>query len=94
LSSALVRSHQLRADVAPDTRIAYAWLYDTKSGNYWHNGGTGGFSSYAFFNPQGNYAAVVLVNVALSRRGSFADQLGQHVSQRFGGKPAVSLANW
>jgi len=94
LSAALARSHELHADVGPDTRIGYAWLYGTNTGNYRHNGGTGGFTSYAFFNPQDNYAAIVLVKVALSSRGSFADQLGQHISQRFAGKPAVSLESW
>jgi CubicO group peptidase (beta-lactamase class C family) len=94
LSAAFARSHELLADVGPDKRIAYAWIYDTKTGNYWHNGGTGGFASYAFFNPKDNYAAIVLVNVAVSSRGSFADQIGQHISERFAGSPAVSLANW
>jgi len=94
ISGALARSHKPLANVAPDKRIAYAWVYETKSGSYWHNGGTGGFSSYAFFNPKGNYAAIVLVNVAVSGRGSFADQLGQHIAERFAGKPAVSLENW
>lgn len=94
LSAALVRSHELRADVGPDTRIAYGWICEAKSGECMHNGGTGGFSSYAFFNSQGDYAAIVLVNVAIGTRGSFADLLGQHISHRFSGKPAVSLGNW
>jgi CubicO group peptidase (beta-lactamase class C family) len=94
LPAALKRSHVLQADIGPDTRIAYAWLFDTKSGNYWHNGGTGGYTSYAFFNPEADYAAIVLVNVALSQRGSFADDLGRHIAQRLAGQPAVSLAHW
>jgi hypothetical protein len=94
LTAALVRSQELRADIGPDMRIGYAWAYDGKTGNYWHNGGTGGFTSYAFFNPRGNYGAIVLVNVAISSRGSLADQVGQHISERFAGKPAISLANW
>jgi len=94
MSAALARSHEPLADVGPDKRIAYAWVYDTKTGTYWHNGGTGGFVAYAFFNRQGKYAAIVLVNIAVSGRGSLADQLGQHIGQRFAGKPAVSLENW
>jgi CubicO group peptidase (beta-lactamase class C family) len=94
LSAALARTHELHADVGPGMRIGYAWIYDSKTGNYWHNGGTGGFTSYAFFNPQRNCAAIVLVNVAISTRGSLADQLGQHISERFAGKPAISLENW
>ena len=94
LSAAFARSHELRADVGPGTRIAYAWLCNTASGDYWHNGATGGYSSYALFSPQGEYAVIVLVNVTISSRGSFADRLGEHISQRLSGKPAVSLENW
>jgi CubicO group peptidase (beta-lactamase class C family) len=74
-------------------RIAFAWLYDSSTGSYWHNGATGGYSSFAFFNPQGDYAAVVLLNTTVSASGSFADSVGQHISQRLAGQPAVSLSN-
>jgi len=93
LSAALVQQHELRADVAPGMRIALAWLYIEDSGDYWHNGGTGGFSSYAFFNPKGDYAAVVLINTAPGATGGFADRIGQHISQRLAGKPAISLGD-
>ena len=83
------------ADVGPGgSRIGYAWIHDAPSGSYWHDGGTGGFSSFAFFDPTANYAAIVLVNVGVSARGSFADTLGHHIQQRFAGKPAVSLDDW
>jgi CubicO group peptidase (beta-lactamase class C family) len=94
LPAALVRSHELHGDVGPGMRVGYAWVYDSNSGTYWHNGGTGGFTSYALFNPRGNYAAIVLVNIAVSGRGSLADQIGQHIGERFAGKPAISLDNW
>ncbi len=93
LSAALTQQHELRADAIPGTRIALAWLFDAESGDYWHNGGTGGYSSYAFFNPKGDYAAVVLLNTTLGQKGSFADRVGQHISQRLAGKPAISLEN-
>jgi serine-type D-Ala-D-Ala carboxypeptidase/endopeptidase len=93
LSSALTQQHELRADAMPGTRIALAWLFESESGNYWHNGATGGYSAYAFFNPKGDYAAVVLLNTTLGNTGSFADRLGQHISQRLAGKPAISLAD-
>ena len=92
IAAALTQQHELRADALPGMRIALAWLYESDSGNYWHNGGTGGYSSYAFFNPKADYAAVVLFNTTLGPNGSFADRLGQHISQRLAGKPAVSLA--
>jgi CubicO group peptidase (beta-lactamase class C family) len=93
LAAALVQQHELRADVGPGMRIALAWLYIEDSGDYWHNGGTGGFSSYAFFNPKGDYAAVVLINTAPGETGGFADRIGQHISQRLAGKPAISLGD-
>jgi serine-type D-Ala-D-Ala carboxypeptidase/endopeptidase len=64
-----------------------------QSGNYWHNGATGGYSAYVFFNPKGDYAAVVLFNTAIGERGSFADRIGEHISERLAGKPAISLGN-
>ncbi len=92
LPAALALAHELRADAGP-MRIACAWLYVPKTGDYWHDGGTGGYTAYAFFNPQGDYAGVVLVNTTIGPRGSLADALGEHISARFAGRPALSLAN-
>ena len=92
LVRALQLSHQLRADVAPDMKIALAWLYDEKTGNYWHKGATGAYSSYAFFNPKRDYAAFVLFNTTVTSAGSFADRLGEHISERLIGQPAISLS--
>ncbi len=91
LPAAITRSHELRADAMGGMRVALAWLYDSETGNYWHNGATGGYSSYVFFNPKADYAVVVLVNTSLGRSGSLADALGQHISQRLSGKPALSI---
>lgn len=93
LPAALIKAHQLRAPALPGMHIALAWLYDSLNGNYWHNGATGGYSAYAFFNPKGNYAAVVLLNTSIGPSGSFADRLGQHIGERLAGEPAISLAN-
>jgi len=87
LPAAIAQSHELRADAMAGMRIALAWLYVPVTGSYWHNGGTGGYSSFAFFNPRTDYAVVVLVNTS----GDFADRLGQHIGQRLAGKPAISL---
>lgn len=94
LPAAIKLSHELRADVAPGMQIAFNWLYVTADGTYWHNGGTGGYSSFAFFNPQGDYAGVVLLNTTVSPTGSFADLVGHHLEQRLVGKPAVSLGKF
>jgi CubicO group peptidase (beta-lactamase class C family) len=92
LAAALAETHELRADAASGLRIGLVWLYETDTGTYWHNGATGGYSSYVFFNPKGDYAAVVLSNTSIGGSGSFADLLGHHIAQRLAGKPAVSLA--
>ena len=91
LAAALKLSQEPQSEVAPGVQIAFGWLYITAEGTYWHNGGTGGFSSFAFFNPKGDYAGVVLLNTTVSPSGSFADLVGHHVEQRLTGKPAVSL---
>ena len=72
-------------------RIGFAWLFE--DGDYWHNGGTGGYSSYCFFNPNSNYAGVVLFNRGGGPAGHIAEMIGDHISQRFGGK-AVSLPDY
>jgi CubicO group peptidase (beta-lactamase class C family) len=92
LAASIVQSHELRADSEPGMRIAFAWLFVPASATYWHNGGTGGYSSYAFFSPQHDYAAIVLMNTGPGA-GSFADRLGQHIEQRLAGLPAISLSN-
>jgi serine-type D-Ala-D-Ala carboxypeptidase/endopeptidase len=93
LTQAIQLTHQLRADAMPGMRIGFAWLYRVDTGNYWHNGATGGYSSYGFFNPEKDYAAVVLVNRTVGRDGSFADRLGEHISERLAGKAAISIAD-
>jgi serine-type D-Ala-D-Ala carboxypeptidase/endopeptidase len=81
----------MRAEALPGMRIGLAWIYRTDSGNYWHNGATGGYSSYGFFNPDQDYAAIVLVNATIGSQESFADKFGEHIAQRLAGKPAISL---
>jgi len=92
LARALVMSHELRADSLPGMKVGLAWLFETKTGGFWHNGGTGGYSSYALFDPQRDYAVVVLYNTTISASGSFADALAEHVADRLSGKPAISLS--
>jgi serine-type D-Ala-D-Ala carboxypeptidase/endopeptidase len=93
LPAAIKLSQEPRADALPGMQIAFNWLYVAADGSYWHNGGTGGYSSFAFFNPKEDCAAIVLLNTTVSATGSFADLVGHHVAQRLSGKPAVSLAH-
>lgn len=90
LPRAITESHLIRERVISGQRIALAWLWDDKNRVYWHNGGTGGFSSHAFFDPKRDYAAVVLLNQSPGLAG-FADLLGEHVRERLAGEPVVSL---
>jgi len=64
-----------------------------KDGYYWHDGATGGYSSYVFFDPKNDCAGVVLFNVSIGAAGSFADLLGAHLRQRLVGEAPVPLAS-
>lgn len=91
LPAALGHARLLQSEVLPGMRSALGWLYQSDTGNFWHNGATAAYSSYAFFNPKGDYAAVVLLNESPGVNGSFVEVLGRHISQRLAGKPAISL---
>ena len=90
LRDALVASQRVRAHAARGTDIALAWVYDTGNGAYLHDGATGGFTSYACFHPERDFAAVVLVNAHPVF--PFSAFLGEHVRQRLSGEQALSLA--
>jgi len=90
LPAALAASHQLRAAALPDLKIALAWMYDTKTGVYLHSGVARGHTSYAFFDPPGDDAAVVLLNEGAGYF-SFVDVIGEHIRERLAGRPAISL---
>jgi CubicO group peptidase (beta-lactamase class C family) len=91
LPNAIRLTHEIRGEALPGMHVAFAWLKVDATGTYWHNGATGGYNSYVFFNPQEDTAAVVLVNRAPGAQGGLADRIGQHIAQRFKGKPAISL---
>jgi D-alanyl-D-alanine-carboxypeptidase/D-alanyl-D-alanine-endopeptidase len=90
LAAAIAASHEIHGEVGAGTHIALNWLRDDTVGWFWHNGATGGYSAFAVFAPDKDFAVVVLTNT--SRGDSqFADTLGSHIAQRMGGIPAVSL---
>jgi serine-type D-Ala-D-Ala carboxypeptidase/endopeptidase len=91
LPKAIKLSHELRADAPSGMHIAFAWIHVDATGFYWHNGATGGYNSYIFFDPQEDYAAVVLINREASPQRILGDVIGQHIAQRFAGQPAISL---
>lgn len=94
LKAAMRQSLEPQGEVTGNMRIALGWLYEAETGNYWHNGATAAHSMYAFFNPNGDYAAVVLYNTSPGGQGSFAEVLARHISQRLSGKPAISLTQF
>jgi D-alanyl-D-alanine-carboxypeptidase/D-alanyl-D-alanine-endopeptidase len=90
LPAAITASHEVRGEVGGGMHIALNWFRIDASAIYWHNGATGGFSSYALFNPANDYAVIVLFNRSIDD-GAFADELGKHIVQRLTGNPAASL---
>jgi CubicO group peptidase (beta-lactamase class C family) len=90
LAPALDLSHGLRAQTTPGRQIALAWQFDTKSGIFEHGGATAGYTSYAFFDPKNDCAAIVLMNTG-PNLALPADRLGAYVRQRLAGLPAVTL---
>jgi len=89
LAGAILGTQVLQADVQDAMRIGLSWVYNPKTGVYWHNGTATGYSSYVFFHRKDDYAAVVLLN----HIGSLSTLLPDHIRQRFAGEPAVSLGN-
>jgi len=64
LAGAMADSQSGRADVGPNMRIGLAWLIASEHGGpiVWHNGGTGGFRSFAGFDNEKRRGVVVLSN--------------------------------
>ncbi len=89
-SAAIAESHQLRAAALPGLKMALGWMYDTNAGVYLHGGVALGHTSYVFFDPRGDDAAVVLLNEGAGYF-SMAEVIGEHVRERLAGKPAISL---
>jgi len=95
LPAAVALDHQLRANVTADsnTRIALAWIFNPKTGSYFHSGGTGGYRSLAGFNPAQDRAIVVLYN--RDNQDPAAPQLVERVVENIDelmtGKPSIPL---
>ena len=90
LAAAIAASHEIHGEVGDKMHIALNWLRDDTTGWFWHNGATGGYSAFAMFAPERDFAVVVLSNTSLSEA-DFTDTLGSHIGQRLAGLPAVAL---
>lgn len=55
-------THELRADGPAGMKVGMGWLYEEANGTYWHDGGTGGYTSMVAFQPANDRAVVVLYN--------------------------------
>ena len=91
-AAAIQNSHVVHANVLPGYRIALAWIRDESDGTYWHDGAISGYTTYAFFRPGSDYAAVTLFNQA-PESVPFGDRVGQHIRQRLAGEAAASLVS-
>ena len=67
---------QRRATGMPGIDILMAWHTFTRNGSeiVWHNGGTGGYHSFAGFDPAKKTAVVVLTNTSFD-----IDDIGRHI---------------
>jgi CubicO group peptidase (beta-lactamase class C family) len=76
LARAIALGRKPRADFGGGNRIALAWLIGGTADHplWWHNGETGGFASFAAFDPARKVAIVVLSNA-----GVLVDDIGTHV---------------
>jgi CubicO group peptidase (beta-lactamase class C family) len=78
LKSAMRRLRAQRLPTGtPDLSIAMGWHIFTQYGDlFWHNGGTGGYRSFAGVDPASRRGAVVLCNTSFS-----VDDIGRHFVQ-------------
>jgi D-alanyl-D-alanine-carboxypeptidase/D-alanyl-D-alanine-endopeptidase len=91
LPAAIAASHESRVEVDSGMHIALNWFRVDETGSYWHNGGTGGHSSFAVFVPAKKVAVIVLCNRSVDDR-TFADDIGKHIVQRLTGRPAMTVS--
>jgi CubicO group peptidase (beta-lactamase class C family) len=90
LAAALAASHVIQGESNPGMHIALNWQRIDRSGEFWHNGATGGYSSFALFDPEHDFAIIILSNTTAGGH-DFTAVLARHIAQRLVGKPAVPL---
>lgn len=95
LAAALHLAQQPQADVAGGLKISLAWLIRTETEVYWHDGGTGGYSSMVLFQPKRDRAIVVLYNCLDMAPGKLmlVDAVAANVQALMDGKPVPPLPN-
>jgi len=93
LAAALGLAQKPEADVASGLKIALAWLVRPEADVYWHDGGTGGYSSMVMFQPGRDRAIVVLYNCLdmAPGRQQLVDAVAANVQALMDGKPVRPL---
>jgi serine-type D-Ala-D-Ala carboxypeptidase/endopeptidase len=96
LPAALALSQEPRADAIGLLKIAFAWLYQPGTGDFWHNGGTGGYSAQVAFNRKQDLAIVVLynrldLNPLRPRKPRFTDLVYADVLRLLSGRKPVAV---
>lgn len=82
LAPALVLAQKPQAKIErPAGEIALGW-HIKPNGSYWHNGGTGGYTSYASFDAKRGTAVVVLLNIS----GDWMNQIGLRLERMLAGE--------
>ena len=84
-------SHSAQVRIDDTQSVALGWFIEQRHGEeiHWHNGGTGGFSTFAGFNLKSGKGVVVLSNVSQG-----VDDIGLHLlSQKFPIKDDPRSAN-
>ncbi len=89
LDAAIAKSHEVhfKNPEDADSDVGLGWMLNRKDGVIWHNGGTGGYSSFAGFQPEKKFGVVVLANTSTR----FADQLGLKLLKLMGGEEVEPL---
>jgi hypothetical protein len=72
--AAIRASHEQHFQLPDGSGVAYGWHLQ-KDGVVWHNGGTGGYHSFAAFTPDRKSGVVVLTNTSAQ----VVDQLGRRL---------------
>jgi serine-type D-Ala-D-Ala carboxypeptidase/endopeptidase len=75
LKPAIELAHVERHKIAGAGAIALAWIIKPDGKTYWHNGGTGGYTTYISFHTERKTGVVVLINSA----GNLMDQIGDRL---------------
>ncbi|HXD89611.1 MAG TPA: serine hydrolase, partial [Candidatus Binataceae bacterium] len=92
LPASVALDHQVRAKAGSDSKIALAWGVNPK-GAYAHEGGTGGYTSLAAFNPAQDRALIVLYNRANTDLAApqLVERIAENIDQLMTGKPSIPL---